>query len=285
MTLPKQIFVFISLFSTILVTFTIVVQALEFEGEFIEGSMIIGRVPITNTVTVEGRKLRVTDEGFFVFGLGYGSREIEISIVDTDGQTQFYKYKVSQRVYKTQRIDGLPPEKVNPSEKILKRIKAEQRLVAKARDKASPRTYFIEGFIWPALGKISGVYGSKRILNGESRQPHFGIDIAAPVGWPVISPAGGIVTLAENDLYFSGGTLIIDHGHGISSSFLHLSKLKVNVGQHVKKGQEIGSIGATGRVTGPHLDWRINWFNQRLDPALIVGSMPIESIPPPPMRP
>jgi len=285
LTFPKQTFVFISLFSTILVTFTIVVQALEFEGKFVEGSMIIGRVPITNTVTVEGRKLQVADEGFFVFGLGYGSREIEISIVDTDGQTQFYKYKVSQRVYKTQRIDGLPPEKVNPSAKILKRIKAEQILVAKARDKASPLTYFIEGFIWPALGKISGVYGSKRILNGESRQPHFGIDIATPVGWPVISPAGGIVTLAENDLYLSGGTLIIDHGHGISSSFLHLSKLKVNVGQHVKKGQEIGSIGATGRVTGPHLDWRINWFNQRLDPALIVGSMPIESIPPPPMRP
>ena len=122
--------------------------------------------------------------------------------------------------------------------------------------------------------RISGVYGSQRILNGKPRQPHYGIDIAAPKGTPVVAPADAVVRLAESDLYYTGGTLILDHGHGLSSAFLHLATVDVRVGESVRRGQKIGTVGSTGRSTGPHLDWRINWFDRRIDPAPLVPPMP-----------
>ncbi|MCW9049607.1 MAG: M23 family metallopeptidase, partial [Deltaproteobacteria bacterium] len=150
----------------------------------------------------------------------------------------------------------------------------EAQLVAQAREKESTQLHFKESFIWPVIGRISGVYGSQRIFNGEPRRPHFGIDIAAPKGTAVIAPAGGEVSLAHQGMFFSGATLIIDHGHGLSSSFLHLDKILVKPGDIITQGQKIATVGATGRVTGPHLDWRVNWFEQRLDPALLVPDMP-----------
>ena len=147
-------------------------------------------------------------------------------------------------------------------------------LVKATRKLDDPRTDFLDGFIWPSQGPISGVYGSQRILNGKPRRPHFGVDVAGPVGTPVVAPAGGVVTLAHPDMYFSGGTLVIDHGHGLSSAFLHLSRILVKEGQRVEQGEPIAEIGATGRVTGAHLDWRMNWFEQRIDPQLLAGPMP-----------
>lgn len=147
-------------------------------------------------------------------------------------------------------------------------------MASAARRTDDPRLDFMQSFIWPSIGPISGVYGSQRILNGQPRRPHFGVDVAAPTGTPVRAPAAGIITLAHPDMYFSGGTVILDHGHGVSSSFLHLSRIHVQVGQRVEQGELIAEIGATGRVTGPHLDWRMNWFGQRIDPALLVGAMP-----------
>ncbi|MBR72989.1 MAG: peptidase [Rhodospirillaceae bacterium] len=269
----------------VLVIFSMNALAIELKGEFLEGSLITGKAPLKSTVKAGEKKLLLTDGGIFTFGLGYRSEEIKISVVDASGQMENHNIKVLKRIYDVQRIDGLHPDKVNPPKSILNKIKEEQKKIKDVRTRASSWSDFKEGFIWPVLGRISGVYGSQRILNGELRSPHFGVDIAAPVGRPVISPAGGVVVLSENDFYFSGGTIIIDHGHGISSSFLHLSKLEVTVGQRVIKGQIIGEIGATGRVTGPHLDWRVNWFDQRLDPQLLVDPMPEILIPPPPMRP
>ena len=162
---------------------------------------------------------------------------------------------------------------VTPPKTVLDRIKRENRLIKKARSEDSAVPHFLRGWQWPAKGRISGVYGSQRILNGKPRRPHYGIDIAAPVGTPIVAPSDGIVRLAERDLYYTGGTIILDHGHGLSSAFLHMQRVTVKPGQMVKQGQKIGTLGSTGRSTGPHLDWRINLFGARLDPQLLVPPM------------
>ena len=180
---------------------------------------------------------------------------------------------VAQREYRIQRIDGLPPRKVTPTAEDMVRIREEYALVRKARSRVDERQDFLGGFVWPAEGRISGVYGSQRILNGVPKRPHFGVDIAAPVGTVVRAPADGVVTLTHDDMFFSGGTLIVDHGHGLSSTFIHLNRILVKEGDRVRQGDPIAEIGATGRVTGPHLDWRINLLDARLDPQLLVGPM------------
>jgi murein DD-endopeptidase MepM/ murein hydrolase activator NlpD len=181
---------------------------------------------------------------------------------------------IKPRVYDIQRIDGLPPRMVTPPESVLARIKRENAKIHAARmnDRAEP--FFEKGWVWPAKGRISGVYGSQRILNGKARRPHFGVDVAAPVGVKVIAPSDGVVVLAESSLYYTGGTIILDHGHGLTSAFLHMSALAVKAGQRVQQGDLLGAVGATGRATGPHLDWRINWFDRRLDPALLAPPLP-----------
>lgn len=205
-----------------------------------------------------------------------GLRHLRVTL--PDGRQLERDLKVAQRQYRIQRIDGLPPSKVSPNQKQLDRIWREAKIIKKARKVDTPATDFLAGFQWPLTGPISGVYGSQRILNGKPRQPHYGVDIARPVGTRVRAPAGGVVTLAESDLYFTGGTLAIDHGHGLSSWFLHLSKLLVKKGDRIEPGQEIAEVGATGRVTGPHLDWRMNLFEKRIDPSLLVGPMPAENV-------
>lgn len=256
------------------------------EGDFVQGGFVVGRAPAGSIVTYEGRTLRLSSKGIFAFGFGRDAAPAAQLIVTLPGGTRVVReLAVADRTFDIQRIDGLPPKLVTPPPEVLSRIRAEGARVRAARAADSAWVDFSGGFAWPSLGRISGVYGSQRILNGEPRQPHYGVDIAAPVGRPVLAPAGGVVSLVEPDLYFSGGTLLIDHGHGISSSFLHLSRIDVEAGQRVEQGDLIGAIGATGRVTGAHLDWRINWFDQRLDPALLVGPMPPTSIGPAPVRP
>jgi murein DD-endopeptidase MepM/ murein hydrolase activator NlpD len=163
---------------------------------------------------------------------------------------------------------------VTPDESLLTRIAAERELILAAWAYDTTATDFLGGFVWPVVAPISGVYGSQRILNGEPRQPHFGVDMAAPEGTPVAAPAGGIVRLAEPDLNFTGGTVIIDHGHGLSSTLMHLASVLVAVGQRVEQGDIVGTVGATGRATGPHLDWRMNLYDARIDPQLLVSPMP-----------
>ncbi len=244
-------------------------------GNFCQGGMIIGQAPAGSEVSLDGRRLRLSPAGDFVFGFDRdhpASAKLDVSL--PDGSRWSRELEVAAREYAIQRIDGLPPKQVTPDPESLARIRQEGAMAAAARRTDDPRLDFKQAFIWPSIGPISGVYGSQRILNGEPRRPHYGVDVAAPTGTPVRAPAAGIVTLAHPDMYFSGGTLILDHGHGISSSFLHLSRILVQQGQRVEQGDKIAEIGATGRVTGAHLDWRMNWFGERIDPQLLVGPMP-----------
>ena len=250
-------------------------QEVSFTGDFIQGGLVQGTTQPEARVKVDGTPVRVSDQGIFLLGLDRDAAEqVRVEVTLPGGETRSETLRVARREYQIQRIDGLPPKKVTPPEEDLKRIREEAALVGRARKLDAPRTDFLTGFVWPAKGRISGVYGSQRILNGEPRRPHFGVDVAAPVGTTVVAPADGVVTLAREDMYFSGGTLTVDHGHGLSSSFLHLSRILVEERQQVRQGQPIAEIGATGRVTGAHLDWRMNLFRHRLDPQLLVAPMP-----------
>lgn len=236
-----------------------------------QGSMIVGRVNADAQVLFNDKKLRINPQGYFVFGVGRDApAKIELTVISQQNQVK-YPIQIASREWQVERIDGLPPSKVSPkSKEVLSRIKREAKLVRHARNTESEVDYFKMPFIMPAEGRISGVYGSQRILNGEPKRPHYGLDVANKVGTKVIAPADGVVLLTHEDMFYSGGTLIIDHGHGISSTYIHLNSIDVAVGQQLKQGDVIGTIGATGRATGPHLDWRLNWFNTRLDPHLLI---------------
>mgnify|MGYP003630439422 FL=1 len=249
--------------------------SLELKGELVQGGMLIGRVTPGEQVEVMGRPVRVDDQGLFVFGLGRDA-PAEIKLTHTNGGNEVvtYSYAVAQRVYREQRVDGVPQKTVTPPPEVLERIRREATLVREARTVDDKRTDFLTGFVKPLEGPITGVYGSRRVYNGTPGNPHYGLDIAAPTGTEVFAPAPGVVTLVHRDMFYSGGTLLIDHGYGISSTFIHLSELLVEEGQQVAPGDPIARVGATGRATGPHLDWRINWFDVRLDPALVLDQFP-----------
>ena len=247
---------------------------LQLKGQFEQGALIFGQTAPGVAVQVDARKLRVASDGRFVFGLDRDAAdEVTLVLTAPDGAPSTLRYPIARRSYAIQRLNGLPPKQVNPDPEMDERIAREtaSNRAARARDTAVDHVF--QSFIWPAKGAITGVFGSQRILNGEPKQPHYGVDVAGPVGAPVIAPADGIVSLANPDMFFSGGTLYLDHGHGVSSAFLHLSKILVKPGQAVKQGEKIALIGKTGRVTGAHLDWRVNWFESRVDAAQLVPAI------------
>ena len=249
-----------------------ILYAVEFKGKFEQGSFILGKTEPGSKVFIDKRKIRVSDQGFFAFGLDR-DRKNDVTIkIHKDGKLITIYKKVLKREYKIQRIDGLPPKQVTPPPEVYERIKKDNKLIGEARSLNTSYDFFKDKFIYP-LEKyiITGVYGSQRILNGKPRRPHYGIDFHAPEGTPVKAMMNGEVTLAENDMYFTGGTLIFDHGHGISTLFMHMKDIHVKVGQKVKKGEIVGTLGKSGRATGPHLDIRLNWFNVKLDPATILS--------------
>ncbi|WP_299687865.1 M23 family metallopeptidase [Hydrocarboniphaga sp.] len=247
--------------------------AVEIKGIWRQGELIIGQVAAGSQVAFKGKPIRVGDDGHFVIGLDRDEEgEPRLEVRTADGRTHAESHRIAPRTYSIQKLT-LPPDKVNPPPEVTARIERETQLARKARMIDSPRDDYETAFAWPATGRISGVYGSQRILNGEKKQPHYGVDVAVPTGTPVRAPAGGIVTLAEPDLYYTGGTLMIDHGHGLTSAFLHLSQLQAKVGDAVKQGDVIALSGASGRATGPHLDWRISWLDARVDPQRLVPPM------------
>lgn len=250
-------------------------QAMSLQGNLVQGGMAIGKIDPGTTVIFQGNPVRVSPEGLFVVGFSRDAEpESAIELQAPSGTVERQPVRIQKRTYHIQRIQGLPPRKVSPSPEDLDRIGKEIALVKKIRTRDDPRNDFAQPFIWPVVGRISGVYGSQRILNGKPKSPHYGIDIAAPTGTPVKAPADGVVSLTHDDMFYSGGTLILDHGHGLSTSYLHLHQILVEAGQRVKQGDIIARVGATGRVTGPHLHWGMNWFDIRLDPSLTVPSMP-----------
>lgn len=256
-----------------LLTAAVAAQEVRLDGNIVQGGMIAGQAPAGSQVELDGETLMVSEKGHFLIAFSRDetdSRELVVRF--PDGAQWRRTLTPTERDFDIQRIDGLPDEQVSPPPEVYQRIRQDAALTRRARERRDARTDWIDGWIWPATGRISGVYGSQRILNGQPRNPHWGLDIAAPNGTPVQAPAGGIVTLAHPDLYFSGGTLFIDHGHGLVSAFLHLSEIVVEEGQRVEQGVVIGRIGATGRATGPHLDWRINLGSTRIDPRLLLPS-------------
>jgi len=266
----RILFLIVSLFTSVLAMAEPIIT-----GEWIQGALLTGKTHPRDKVLIFQREVFVDRQGNFVFGLGRDANDaVIVTVENADGESKAYKYSVKQRKYRTQAIEGVEQKYVAPPPEVSRRIKEETTLVRKARRKISEDTHFNAGFHWPLIGPITGVYGSQRIFNGVPKRPHYGLDIAGPVGAKVIAPAAGTVTLTHDDMYYSGGTLIIDHGQGVSSTFIHLSKILVDIGDRVKVGQPIAEVGATGRATGPHLDWRINWFNQRLDPHLLLPPMP-----------
>ncbi len=249
--------------------------ALDFEGDFTQGGLLQGRVEPGSKVYFKKREISVSSEGVFLLGFGRNAGlQQEVTVELPDGSRKIHKIELSKRKYKEQRINGLPSNKVSPSKEELDRIWREKALLTAAREFDSSHNDFLSKFIWPVTGFISGVYGSRRILNGTPKRPHYGVDVAAPNGTPIKAPVGGIVRLVHQDMFFTGGTLVLDHGHGLSSTFIHLSKILVEKGAEIKQGQVIAEVGATGRATGPHLHWSLNWFKTPLDPALLVGPMP-----------
>ena len=245
-------------------------------GKFTQGALLRGQAPAGAKVTLNGETVQTNKDGKFVVGFEREAPLQQTLVVKLDnGQKWQRDITLEKREYNIQRIDGLEQKMVSPPAEVTARIKKDNINVANARSGNTDLDALFTRFEWPAKGVISGVYGSQRILNGVPKWPHYGLDIANETGTPVYAPVDGVVTMAD-DLYYSGNTLILDHGMRVFSTFLHMDTITVEVGETVKQGEQIGTIGSTGRSTGPHLDWRINLGNTRLDPQTIISGSPEE---------
>ncbi|MFC5578372.1 M23 family metallopeptidase [Lysobacter niabensis] len=246
-------------------------QRIVFPASASQGALVFGRVPGGSVARYGGRVLHATPYGTVVFGIGRDeSGPVRVEVQRADGTLEVASIAVTPRDWPIERIDGVPPSTVNPPPEIAARIEREQAEVSAARARDDDRADFVQAFIWPVKGRISGRFGNQRVYNGTPKSPHSGMDIAATQDTPVLAPAAGVISFANPDLYLTGGTVLLDHGHGVSSNFLHLSRIDVKVGDHVTQGQVIGAVGATGRATGPHLHWGMNWFDVRIDPLLVL---------------
>jgi len=274
---------YLILITTLVASNVVSAACLEFNAPLKQGALVWTKVPSEVQVTLDGEKLDVLQDGTVMFGFGRDAEPTSELVVSGKGGSAGgsecrQSLAVSGRDYQIQRVEGVPAQTVNPPPERLARIRREGALVSSARREKLLRPDLIEAaldeFRWPVEGPISGVYGSQRYYNGEPRRPHYGVDVAVPTGTIIRAPAAGVITLAEADLFYSGGTIILDHGYRLSSTFLHLSKVLVEPGIEVKAGDILGEVGATGRATGPHLDWRMNWRDRRIDPQLLVPPMP-----------
>ncbi len=241
-----------------------------------QGAFITGTTAPGARLVLDGRPVRVAASGAFAFGLGRDAADkVTLALIRPGGARETITLAVARRRWLEQPITGLPPAMVTPPAETLERIAREREMLREARGgHDTPEPLFTEGFDWPVTGRISGVFGSRRILNGQPRQPHFGVDVARPTGTPVAAPCSGIVRLAQPEMYFPGSTIVLDHGHAVSSTYMHLSRIDVAVGQRVAKGDIIGAVGATGRVTGPHLHFEIGWRGTPVDPQTALPPMP-----------
>jgi murein DD-endopeptidase MepM/ murein hydrolase activator NlpD len=247
------------------------VPGIVFPTSVSQGAMVVGKVPAGSKVRYGGRELRVTPYGSVVFGVGRDETgPLQVEVQAPNAPAREIAIAVTPRDWPVERINGVPPATVNPPKVIAERIEREQARVVAVRARDDARTGFAQAFAWPVQGRISGHFGNQRVYNGTPKSPHSGMDIAAANGTPVRAPADGMVSFADPGLYLTGGTLVLDHGHGISSNFLHLSRIDAEVGDVVKQGDVIGAVGATGRATGPHLHWGMNWFDTRIDPLLVL---------------
>ena len=257
----------------VLIFFSTNAFAIDFKGKFIQGHFIIGKTEPKSKVWIDKRSIKVSEDGFFAFGIDRDRKYDIVITKENDGKKVKIIKKVQKREYKIQKIDGLPEKKVTPPKEVYDRINRENKIISNARSINSNLTYFKNKFIFPLDNAIiTGVYGSQRILNGKPKWPHYGVDFAAKEGTQIRAMLGGTATMVEKDLFYTGGTLIFDHGHGISTLYMHMKEIYVEKNQKVKQGEIIGTVGSTGRSTGAHLDVRLNWFGTRLDPMTVLNN-------------
>lgn len=257
---------------------SIALAEIKLSGEIEQGGLIVGKAKPNSVVFLNDKALKVSPQGDFGFGFGRDDEtEYTLKVSDVDGHVDTMILTPKKRQYNIQKVNGIAKKIMNPDPKAIARAKKDSLEVKAARKTNSQLRSFAQGFIAPMDGTITGVYGSQRFYNGVPKTPHYGLDYAGKKGDPVKAPADGVVVLNVPDMFYSGGTVIIDHGHGVNSTFLHLSDAYVKLGETVKQGQVIAAVGSTGRSTGPHLDWRVNWFDIRLDPALVLKVKPISN--------
>ena len=243
----------------------------DFIGDKVQGGLVIGKVAPGIKVSFKNKYIRVSEQGYFLLGFDRDEAQtVDYVLEYPDSSSQTKSIQIAQRNYKEEFITGLAANKVEPSQADLDRISREQAYFDNARQIDDTREDFLQAFVWPLKGRISGEYGSRRVLNGTPKRPHYGLDIAAPEGTAVRAPADGLVTLNQPDLFYTGVTVMLDHGHGLSTLYIHMSKSSVELGQRVMQGDEIGKVGKTGRATGPHLHWGMSLFGTRLDPQLML---------------
>ncbi|WP_031239200.1 M23 family metallopeptidase [Asticcacaulis sp. AC466] len=243
-------------------------------GKFQQSGYCIGRGAPNAELWVDGfMRGRTSETGWFYVGFDRDSVPTCSLEIRTPTRTDLTRFAIAPTTYDLQHVDGLPPETVTPTDPAnLERIKRDTALKNVAFASRDGSDYFKGGFIYPLKKfQVSGHFGNQRVLNGVPKSPHYGFDMAAPVGTPVYAPQAGLVVLAEPDLFYEGGLTLIDHGQGVISMYLHQSELLVKKGDHVRQTQIIGRVGAKGRATGPHLCWRLKWGDRRMDPSLMVG--------------
>jgi murein DD-endopeptidase MepM/ murein hydrolase activator NlpD len=252
---------------------------IQLSGEMKQGGLIVGKTKATNTVTLNDKVLTVSPQGDYVFAFSRDdTKQYTLTVTSPTGTIETQTFTPKKREYKISRVEGISKTIMNPNTKANIRAGEDRAAMVKVRKISSDLTDFSQGFIAPRSSRITGVYGSQRFYNGVPKNPHFGVDYAGPIGAPVKAPASGTVLLWVPDMFYSGGTLVIDHGHGITSNFLHLSASLVKAGDKVEQGQVVAKVGNSGRVTGPHLDWRMNWHSVRFDPELAMKVIPIKEI-------
>ena len=250
---------------------------IQLSGSFTQGGMVVGKTLPNNTVMLNEKEIKVANNGAFVFGFAWNdTTDYTLTVTDKSGQIEQSTFTPKVRKYKQSNIKGIAKKIMNPAAADVARSTLDRKQVAAARANVSDLSFFSQGFIAPRTTKITGVYGSQRLFNGKLKSTHYGVDYRGKVGAEVKAPASGKVVLWVPDMFYSGGTLIIDHGHGVNSTFLHLSDAYVKVGDDVQKNDVIAAVGASGRATGPHLDWRVNWFGVRLDPQLVLQALPVK---------
>ena len=242
-------------------------------GRFVQGGHALGRTWPRALVFVDGEALAAaSSSGHFIVGFDRDAPAgVEIE-ARADGRSVRRTLDIAPGDFDITRIDGLPPATVAPSDPaLLQRIAREVELKTEAFASRIDADHFRDGFVWPLTGfRVSSRWGAQRVLNGTPARPHYGIDLAAPAGTVIRAPAAGRVTLAEPDLHFEGGLILIDHGQGLITAYLHQSRLDVRTGQDVRRGDSLGRVGMSGRATGPHLCWRMKWRNRNMDPSLLV---------------
>lgn len=241
-------------------------------GQLKQGGLIFGTVTPGSLVQLDAQDIKVSKDGLFLLGFGREAKpNSHLNITYPDGTQASETLKIAKQDFKIQRIDGLPKKKVTPNPEATKRIIADNAQVGKTRKQISNIPYFASGFDWPVKGRISGVFGSQRILNGKPRSPHKGVDIAAKKGTLIKADADGVISLLHPDMYLMGKTVMIDHGHGLQTIYIHMDDILVTEGQRVKKGDPVGKVGMSGRATGPHLHWGVSLKNVALDPLLLLN--------------